>query len=370
MNNMEYLEIILKGYCEDASNLTNHIYREWKKAEMNHYTIVEFFEGLISQQKRLKAYIDNKRLERKNEVAIIRGIWESEGKDTKELEGQEDIQYTVNLFHFTNDPKYLGIILGQPNIDYIGGQIADACEKAGRENKLALENILMGKDGKPKFFYDMPERNILPSEATFLDPQKMQRVVELAKRLNDLDFSKELIKKEAGQIKENLEFHLRTYLRNGGNQNEWINHTKKLMPIDFSPLQRDTFLSWFEEKELNNAKPIKRVPQDFKTFTDIFYNNDAYEKVINLLKKETLIDNSSLKWIDISLGYKSKVAALLYHLYHNKYFNCIEIPKPEQIKFLAKSGFNVDITVRTIKDKKVNDLRKEFSFIKRFTPCS
>ena len=44
MNDKEYLEIILKGWSEDTGGyLANHFYREWKKAEGNHYSLVEFF---------------------------------------------------------------------------------------------------------------------------------------------------------------------------------------------------------------------------------------------------------------------------------------------------------------------------------------
>src|SRR5437870_3929213 len=127
MSDNEYLEIILKGWCEDTgANLSNHFYREWKKAEGNHYPFVEFLSGLLRAQKGLTAIIDRQKTERQHEVYLIQDMWEREGKDIKELEGQENITYSINLSHITNDSNYLRFTLWQSDIDYIGGQIATA----------------------------------------------------------------------------------------------------------------------------------------------------------------------------------------------------------------------------------------------------
>lgn len=144
-----------------------------------------------------------------------------------------------------------------------------------------------------------------------------------------------------------------------------LEYYKKLESVNKT---NEFYKSRSDDDEDRSKKKFKKNVLEYKTLTEIFTSNDAYKKVMDKLIEEELIDKTSLEWTNFSTGYKSKIAALLYHLYYNKYFNCTKIPTPEQIKILAKNDFKVDIAIRTIKDKKINDLRKEFSFIKQFQP--
>lgn len=162
MNDSDYLEIILKGLLGNTGDYyANHIYREWKKAENNHYSLEEFFSGLIRQHKGLKEEIDRQYYKGLNEFYIIQGIYESEGKDIKQLEGQEPKKdhYSINLFLLTTDPRYSGLTLRQSNLIYIGGQIAKAFEKAEKE-KSEIDEPTPKKVKKIRYHQDFIKRAI------------------------------------------------------------------------------------------------------------------------------------------------------------------------------------------------------------------
>jgi hypothetical protein len=393
MSDKEYLEIILKGWIEDRGGfLDNYFYREWKKAESNHYSLEEFFLGLIRLQKALTDNIDQKYFERLNEVYIMQSIYEKEGRDIKELEGQvpEKKNYSINLWHITGDNKYLGFTLWQSDIDYIGGQIANAFERANKEKnavnepekkeemkqryhlnyiKRAVEDLFTKQIEKRR---DTESDSFLPSEGGInvkyidipIDTRNPERLNEIANErlrefLKESDNTKELfIEIETEKAKE-YQTYFPEYKTNKEQKGyyfkleRWIECLKELSESK-------------KAGENNNNENRKKTGLEYKTLKEIFISSEAFKIVMDKLIEEELIDKTSFEWTNNSSGYKSKIAALLYHLYHNKYFKCIELPKPEQIIVLAKNGFNVDITVRTIQDKKVHALRKEFPFIKQF----
>jgi hypothetical protein len=83
--------------------------------------------------------------------------------------------------------------------------------------------------------------------------------------LNDFSFKTEIISTPPEKIPEKLEFHLRSFERNGGEKMDWISHTKDLLPVNITPQQKDSFLCWFENAEaISNNLP----PQQTETKTD------------------------------------------------------------------------------------------------------
>lgn len=340
MNDNQYLEIILQGWREDiGGTLTNHFYREWKKAEKNNYTFGEFFSGLIRLQKALTADIDRRKIERMNEVAIIKGIWEREGKDIKELEGQAEIQYSVNLWHLTNDPKYIGLNLWQSDIDYIGGQIINAYERINKESGVYCYNDFEELFDDLIYYKDlpMPLNSLNKSADSSLHKFYFDNFLYKMKNIDE------------NKYKECLTRNL---------FNEYLDHFKKGNLTE-------------SDGNIPGNKNIKtggKIVLEFNSLKEIFISIEVFNVIMNKLVDEELIDKNSFEWMDRGPGFKSRIAALLYHLYHNKYFRCTELPGPEQIKMLAENGFKVNIGIRTIKDKKVNDFRKDFAFIKQFQP--
>jgi len=83
--------------------------------------------------------------------------------------------------------------------------------------------------------------------------------------LNDFSFKTEIKSTPPEKIPEKLEFHLRSFERNGGEKMDWISHTKDLLPVNITPQQKDSFLCWIENAEaISNNLP----PQQSKTERD------------------------------------------------------------------------------------------------------
>lgn len=98
-------------------------------------------------------------------------------------------------------------------------------------------------------YYAIPFNNIVNTFGN--DESGKREFAKSVKRLNDLSFQNEIKVLSPGKIVEKLEFHLRSFLRNGGEQADWIKHTKVLMPANITPEQKDVFLTWIESKEDN-----------------------------------------------------------------------------------------------------------------------
>ncbi len=123
-----------------------------------------------------------------------------------------------------------------------------------------------------------------------------------------------------------------------------------------------------EKLVANRTKKKSENQKIYQSLKDIFISDEAYTKIMDQLVKDKLIDEKSYEWINKEKGHKTKVVALLYHLYYNHYFKCDQMPSPQQIQLLAKKGFNIEIGIRTINTKeKTNSARSEFSFIKQFS---
>jgi len=89
MTPQDYTSIIVIGFCENKDFLSDFFHREYKsKAEVNFISPIEFFTNLKKASDVIVNEIKRHYYARVKEVSIIKGIWESEGKPTDELEGQ------------------------------------------------------------------------------------------------------------------------------------------------------------------------------------------------------------------------------------------------------------------------------------------
>lgn len=232
---MNYLMIIIDGIALNREFLPDYFYREFIKAEKLHIGWNEFHSNL-------KRVLVSLRTETEQPYYDQLTLWNKyviQQKDRGlevDMKLPEKFDSGIPLFILT-DGKYRGHLFGT-DIDYIENSLSESYERLLREKGLF-----------PLFYYAF-EKNITPSDTALMDPLKLQKVFELAQRVNDLTFIKELNKLEANQISEYLDFHLRVYLRNNGSLSRWIEHTKsKVKVYNLTQLQSDVLFSWFEEKE-------------------------------------------------------------------------------------------------------------------------
>lgn len=236
--------IILDGIVLNREFLSDYFYREFKKAENEHIGWNEFY-------KNIKKIIAQLRIETERPYYEEISLWnkyivqQREKGDNTDFPMPQKYDSGISLFLLT--PKYSGHLYGS-DLDYIDLSLNESLEKLLREKKLY-----------PLFYYAF-ERSILPSETTEIEPLKLQRIFELSQNINDLTFTKNLKNLEANKISEFLDFHSRSYLRNEGSLIDWIEHTIRLKPSEFTPLQEDAFFTWIE-----NNKPL--ITEENKTET-------------------------------------------------------------------------------------------------------
>lgn len=159
---------------------------------------------------------------------------------------------------------------------------------------------------------------------------------------------------------DELEFEIINYLSLGvcyakysGMLKKAIKDVEQGMVIEFENSKRS------DRKTESNNKYL--VP-----FEEAFVCKEALQQIRKSLAAEGLIDSGSYMWKDKTQGYKSRVCALVFHLYHMKYLNSSELPSPKQVIHLAQHGFGVKFGTRTAENKKINSLRTNFRFIKMF----
>lgn len=70
---MDYLELVLKGFFDpnDRLHLSNYYFREFKKAEKDHYKANVFFEGCLAVINSFTHHLDQKLQERKTELYFM-----------------------------------------------------------------------------------------------------------------------------------------------------------------------------------------------------------------------------------------------------------------------------------------------------------
>lgn len=112
-----------------------------------------------------------------------------------------------------------------------------------------------------------------------------KKLFTVQKNLNQSSFKAELKNKEPNQIETFLDYHLRIFVRNGGDKQEWVEHTKSILP-QLSIEQTDSFYSWVEAKsiELSPKKTeIKLKQEQPKTFEELFFNPLHAEPCLRIL---------------------------------------------------------------------------------------
>lgn len=100
----------------------------------------------------------------------------------------------------------------------------------------------------------------------------------------DQSFKYQLAIKAPERIPEYLDFHLRSYIRNGGIQAEWIRHTKEIAPAGFTPEQKDSFFTW-----------IERHDQSFEQWFEKGYNLGIFKEVFRGRGQMGQMDQSNLR---------------------------------------------------------------------------
>ena len=157
---MNYLQIVLNGYSNQNTReyLGNYFFREFKKAETEHYSITEFFKGCIEITKEFEKDINNQFYKRKNELYTIQSLVKTEKKTEKEknemigdckceLENITVDNFSVSLHSITN-----GIFIGSLwmyDVNNIRKGILDAiktAEPALLNSKDNNENLNTSKD--------------------------------------------------------------------------------------------------------------------------------------------------------------------------------------------------------------------------------
>lgn len=125
---MDYLPVVLNGYINDntRNHLPSYFIREFKKAEKEHYSIIEFFEGCLKIVTLFDEIILSNLHKRQNELYMILG-WAENGMNgsndqpkplmeehhktieycKKELEGINKENFPANLLQTTRD-KFKG----------------------------------------------------------------------------------------------------------------------------------------------------------------------------------------------------------------------------------------------------------------------
>ncbi|UEG50874.1 hypothetical protein LK994_05220 [Ferruginibacter lapsinanis] len=114
------------------------------------------------------------------------------------------------------------------------------------------------------------------------------------KSLNDFSFQTEIKSLPPEKIPEQLEFHLRNFERNGGEKMDWLSHTRDLLPINITPQQKDSFLSWCEKAEAKQSKisnnnesiiSLKNYPK-LNSIIDYFNKSTPYSELQKYWKKQ------------------------------------------------------------------------------------
>lgn len=261
---MNYLMLVLDGLVLNRDFLSDYFYREFKKAEKEDIGWKEFLSNLEKVVKDLRYETERpyfEELSRWNKYVIQqadRGI-------EVDMPMPEKHDTGIPLLFLSNQ-KYTGHLWGS-HVDYIEKSISEGCERLLREKGLF-----------PLYFYEIP-KNIMPSEAAIVDPTKLQKIIELSQRINNLSFIAEIKSKEPENIKEYLDFHLRCYLRNNGRLEEWIKHTQEIIPDSITSLQKDVIMSWFEDKlpeQKSRTVSTKRPPVKSYALMHVYWSK--YDK--------------------------------------------------------------------------------------------
>ncbi len=114
---MNYSDIISEGF-EDQNNrefLENYFVREFRKAEKDHYTAVEFFTGCIREIKAVETWINNVVASKKHKLFLLLGSAKDGTLQHTDLKGktieqanQETIEYCENALQNETPGSFAG----------------------------------------------------------------------------------------------------------------------------------------------------------------------------------------------------------------------------------------------------------------------
>ncbi len=152
MEKIDYLKIVIEGYqvYDNRKFLKNHFIRHWKNAESNHYSIEEYFTGLLNVVKAMDNDINYRNAKRVNELSMIISKWKSdpdlsdEKKESlKECEDELERIKEGGVFSYAYLPgislnRYFGN-LSPDEVDYIRYNIVSAYKEVAPKKEDAPE---------------------------------------------------------------------------------------------------------------------------------------------------------------------------------------------------------------------------------------
>lgn len=153
---MDYLKIVFNGFANPNNReyLVNYFFREFKKAEKEHFEADEFFSGCIKVIEYLESEMDKSLYKRKSELELMPHLPEAESDNTKTLEQRQkemvdycekelhDISrnnFPVNLLHLSGN-RFIGDFYYSHAIE-IREAIASAMEEVNNPLKLIPASI-------------------------------------------------------------------------------------------------------------------------------------------------------------------------------------------------------------------------------------
>lgn len=105
-----------------------------------------------------------------------------------------------------------------------------------------------------------------------------RKYAKFIQTLCDQSFQFEVKQLSHEKIGERLHFHLRTFLRNGGEKADWVKHTKALIPATITPEQKDAFLSWIEQHEQDLIHDLTKNEQEQELQTENDFTRSNIEE--------------------------------------------------------------------------------------------
>lgn len=382
MTDGNYIDIILNGFTNHRNYLSEHFYREFKEAEKNHISVAEYFERLNNANKIFLSEIEARYYERINELAIIKGIWKSEGKPVEELESQKPnvSDFSVHLLSITGG-KYIGH-LWMSDLDHIQQAIIKAIEKIQSEIASPLPNDNMIADTKQKLynsfnlsiFFSLPDMaeegfNWLDEDGKItydINKLVVKEKIEIpreriAKNESDFQiiFERELKKASLENNNETKEFYAPLLILQTEN---YVNQHKTGRTFETweKPLLliAQKFIFWLN-KEMSNFKSTEKNIKSNLRLSDIFDNSLKYDYIMNLLVKNNYCQAKTFIWKDEGKGNKALLASILKYLHKQEYYKSNKQLTNDQIKEISLNTFGLELSIDTIKKAKIDqfDLR-------------
>lgn len=116
------------------------------------------------------------------------------------------------------------------------------------------------------------------------------------------------------------------------------------------------FNKLFHNLKKTPTKPAhNKVDKDLR-FEDIFFNEEGYKYVLNILIQKKFISPVSHVWMDLSSGNKKLMVVILKKLQYLGYYNLNKSLSSKQIQAICLNSWQVNIAIDTIKHIKHTDI--------------